>query len=427
VVTLPTVSDSLGLRWSRVTIRQSRLVVLTVALLVLALKLLLATTTFGTEDIRTWTGFAAGVKAHGPVGVYGIDFSHLHHGLYNHPPLIGFYLQVINALSSIGIPLKVTMRTVSSCADVISALVIFEIVRRRRSLGTASLAGAAVAASPVLLLVSGYHGNTDPIFVMLVLVGSYLIVDRRRALAGAIALGLAIGIKIVPIVVLPALAVYLLRRRREQFLAAVLAFCVTIAVTWGPAVLEQFGPVRRHVLGYAGISARPWGLVRFADDMNWVQLSNFLVGPGRVLVLAISALLPAVLVWRRPERAIEAVALSLVTFLALSPAFGVQYLAWAAAVAFVLDVSTAIIYNVLGGLVLFQIYDAWNHGWPWTHIALGHPFTGSQLALAALLWASLIVVMVRGVAVTARPPDVDDRPVPRSTAALAVAADRRGG
>jgi hypothetical protein len=132
-------------------------------------------------------------------------------------------------------------------------------------------------------------------------------------------------------------------------------------------------------------------------------------------------------VWRRPERAIEAVALSLVTFLALSPAFGVQYLAWAAAVAFVLDVSTAIIYNVLGGLVLFQIYDAWNHGWPWTHIALGHPFTGSQLALAALLWASLIVVMVRGVAVTARPPDVDDRPVPRSTAALAVAADRRGG
>lgn len=402
-------------RW---TVAQTRLVVLVVALLVLVLKALLATTTFGTEDVRTWTTFAAGVRAHGPVGVYGVDFSHIHHGLYNHPPLIGFYLQAINALSSIGVPLKVTLRVVSSCADVVSALVVFELVRRRRSLVASTLAGVTVGGSPVLLLVSGYHGNTDPIFVMLVLVGSYLVVDRRSAVAGAVVLALAVGIKVVPVVVLPAVAVYLLCRRRERMVAAVVAFCVTIAVTWGPAVIEHPGAIRRHVLGYSGISDRPWGLVRFADDMNWVQISNFLAGPGRVLVLAISALVPALLVWRRPERAIEGVALSLVTFLALSPAFGVQYLAWAAAAGLLLDLGAAIVYNVLGGVVLFQIYDSWNGGWPWPHVANGHRFTGPQLALAALLWASLVVVMVRGLAVISGPADGDDHLVPHSAPEL---------
>jgi hypothetical protein len=392
-----------GLSWSSVTTTKARWLVLAVALLALGLKLALIFTTFGTEDIRTWTTFAAGVKARGPVGVYGIDFTPIHHGLYNHPPLIGYYLQLINALASIGVPLKVTLRLVSSVADVISALLLFEILRRRQSLKVATIGAAAMAASPLLVLVSGYHGNTDPLFVMFVLLGGFLIVDRNATVGGGIALGLAIGVKIVPIVVLPALAVYLLCRQRSQFVRAFLAFLVTTAVIWGPAAVAQFGPVRHHVLGYVGISARPWGLVQVADDMHWAPISTFLVGPGRVLALAISALLPAVLVWRRPERAMEGVALSLVMFLALSPAFGVQYLAWAVAAAYLLDIVFATVYSVLGGLVLFQIYDSWNNGWPWTHIALGQIFTGPQLALAALLWAALLVVAVKGIAVTARP------------------------
>jgi hypothetical protein len=390
-----------GLRWSRVTSTKARWIVLIVALVALGLKLALIFTTFGTEDIRTWTYFAAAVKAHGPVGVYGIHFPPIEHALYNHPPLIGYYLQLINGFASIGVPLKVTLRTVSSCADVISALLIFEIVRRRRSLRAATFAGAAMAASPVLILVSGYHGNTDPLFVMFVLLGSFLIVDRSAPIGGGIALGLAIGVKVVPIVVLPALVVYLVSRRRDLFLRALLAFAVTMAVTWGPALLKEFGPVRHHVIGYVGVSYRPWGLVKFSNDLNWSHLTNFLVGPGRVLALAISALVPAALVWRRPERAIEGVALSLVIFLALSPAFGLQYLAWAAAAAYLLDLWSATIYNVLGGIVMFQIYDSWNGGWPWPTLGPGHPLDGQQLALVALVWASLLVVVVKGVQVTA--------------------------
>src|SRR5438270_9019532 len=77
-------------------VTRARVVILIVALSALTAKLVLAAHTYGTEDIHTWTAFADGVRQRGPVGVYGIDFGHTKHLLYNHPPLVGFYLWFIN-------------------------------------------------------------------------------------------------------------------------------------------------------------------------------------------------------------------------------------------------------------------------------------------------------------------------------------------
>ena len=88
--------------------------------------------------------------------------------------------------------------------------------------------------------------------------------------------------------------------------------------------------------------------------------------------------------------------MSLVALLILSPAFGVQYLAWAVAAAFLLDFWSATLYNVLGGLLLYQVYDTWNGGLPWSEIARGQIFTPDQRDWAGLLWVVLIVVLVRG-------------------------------
>jgi MFS family permease len=352
--------------------------------------------TYGTQDITTWMGFAEGVSQRGPVGVYGINFGDIHGTVYNHPPLVGYYLEVLNKLSQWGAPLMVTIRAVSSATDVISGLLIFEILRRRRSLLLSTISGIAVGASPVLFLVSGYHGNTDPLFLMLVLLGSFLIIDKRMALLGGVALGLAIGIKLVPIVVLPTIIVYIGRHRRDLLVRTAAGFGVTFALTWGPAILTEWNGLHRNVLGYAGINDRPWGLVRFADGLGWSWASQFLIGPGRYIVLLLCALIPATLTWRRRRLAMESVAMSLVAFLALSPAFGVQYLAWAAAATYLLDFWFAALYNLLGGLFLFQIYTYWNGGLPWLQMAKGQLFTPYEVVLAALLWALLIAVLMRG-------------------------------
>jgi hypothetical protein len=124
-------------------------------------------------------------------------------------------------------------------------------------------------------------------------------------------------------------------------------FGVTFAVTWGPAILKEWGGLKRNVLGYAGINDRPWGLVRFADDLGWSWASQLIIGPGRYVVLLVCVLIPAALGWQKPRLAMESVAMSLVSFLVLSPAFGVQYLSWVVAAAYLLDFWSATLYNVL--------------------------------------------------------------------------------
>jgi len=380
----------------RSSTRRARLLVIIVGLVVLIPKLLIASRTYGTEDIHTWTDFAQGVARRGPVGIYEIDFRQLTGGLYNHPPLMGYYLEVVNKLAQWGVPLRVTIRAVSSVADMVSGLLVFEILRRRQSLEQSTLAAALITASPILFLISGYHGNTDPVFMMLVLLGCFLVLDGRTVLFGGAALALALGVKIVPIVILPVIAVYLLRHRRDLILRAAAGFLITLAVTWGPALVLEWNALKQNVLGYSGISERPWGLVRFANYLGLPWAADFMAGPGKNALVLACALAPAILVWQRAILVMESVALSLVAFLVFSPAFGVQYLAWAVAAACLLDVWSASFYSVLGGILLFQIYDRWNHGLPWSKMAPGLRFTPYETALGALVWLSLVVVLARG-------------------------------
>jgi hypothetical protein len=203
-----------------------------------------------------------------------------------------------------------------------------------------------------------------------------------------------LGVKIVPIVVLPCLAVYLVRHRRDVLGRAVTGFGLTLALTWGPAVVSHWQALQRDVLGYAGIAYRPWGLVRLTGELGWSSAAQVLGGPGRYVIVAVCAAVPALLVRTRPGRVMECAALSLAGFLALSPAFGVQYLAWAVAAAYLLDVWTATLYSMFGGLVLYQMYAYWNHGLAWVHPAhYRQPLTADQNALLAMVWASLLAVL----------------------------------
>ncbi|MDQ1691889.1 MAG: hypothetical protein QOD87_1997 [Pseudonocardiales bacterium] len=374
--------------------RTCRLTVLGVALATLVPKLILASRTFGTEDVLTWTKFAHGVSVAGPVGVYSIDFHHVAGTIYNHPPLMGYYLAAANQLARAGIPLGFTIRSVSSIADVFSALLVFEMVRRRWSLRKATAAAILVGISPVLFLVSGYHGNTDPLFVMLALLGAYLLVDRDAPLFAGVALALAVSVKVVPVVMLPALGVYALRHRRDLLARVAAGFGATFVVLWAWPLLSQPWAVMHHVIGYSGIADRQWGIVQLLSWTHNQQLVALSVSPGKTIVVAICALGPAALVWQRGDQAVEAACWSLTSFLLLSPAFGVQYLAWAAAPAFLLDVGVATAYNVLAGLFLLQVYNRWSGGFPWHAMARGRPFTSGEVAFGLVVWATLILLTV---------------------------------
>jgi hypothetical protein len=377
---------------TRRELRISRWVVVGAALTMLVPKLVMSATTYGTNDVSHWFDFLNAVQHVGPIQVYSYPFRV---SLYNHPPLIGYYLELIGAGTHVGLAANFSIRAISSVADVATAVLVFELLRARRPLREATFAGVVVACSPVLLIISGFHGNTDPLFTMLVFLSVYLLADRRLPVLAGAALALAIGVKIVPVVVVPCILVYGLHRGRATLLRFVGSFAGASALFWVPALLEQWGPIRRNVLGYSGFTVPEWGLARLGQIAGNPAWASWLPGPGRLLVVATCAVVPALIVWRRPDCVVQGVAFALAGFLALTPAFATQYLVWGAAAVMLLTPLVGLAFNLMAGALLAIVYTRWNNGLPWNN-AHASLFTSGELALGLFVWALLVWALFDG-------------------------------
>jgi Dolichyl-phosphate-mannose-protein mannosyltransferase len=386
-------------------VRAARRSLLALALAVAVVKLIVAYRTAGTNDVVHWTEFVAGVHRLGPLDVYTGRYS----AVYNHPPLIGWWLAGVDRLSS-HVPwltVRFLVRVPAVLADVLCTVLIFELLRVRRSLREATVAGALVACSPVLFVISGFHGNTDPVFVLLTLAGAWLLADRRMPAAAGVAIGLAVSVKLVPVVAVPVLLVAAWRGR-YGLLRLVVGAGAVVVVLWVPVLVRHWRLFLTDVVGYQGTgsAASPWGLVPIAHRLGLSRHQvAFLYGPGRVLILVVCCAIPVLAIWRRPAALPYGVALALVLTWLLSPAFGTQYFAWAAAAAYLLDVWAATAYNALAGILLVQTYTWWSGGFPWNRAVAG-PLDHTGRLLCVPIWAVLLVTAVLGIhRIRSVPPD----------------------
>lgn len=371
--------------------RRDRTVVLIVGLACLVAKTYIAAITFGTNDVRSWMNFAEAINKVGPIRVYGYPFPH---DLYNHPPLVGYLLMALNYVSRVGLPLKLTLRSCSSLADVATALIVYELVRRRRSPREAVASGILVAASPILFIVSGFHGNTDPIFVMLCLLGLFLLVDRSCPLQAGLIMAMSVSIKLVPVLVIPSMLAY--AYRRGMFVRFATGLVGLTSLIWVPALIVEWTPIRHNVLGYTGIGVRWWGIPQFASWAGWSGAGNVMAARGSLLLVAVIAGTAAVATLRKPSLVVEAGASTLCCFLLLSPASGTQYLVWAMAPAYLIGFARATAFNLSGGAWLFSIYTRWSGGFPW-NVANGSPPTTDQRLFGCVVWVALLTVVLRGI------------------------------
>lgn len=419
MVTLDTVE-----RPARLSGRQRRLVIGSVLLATLvgtSIKLWWAATTVGTNDVRTWQRFADGVRQYGPIGFYG-------HRVppslapYNHPPLVGRMLQVINVLTDHGFSFPFLIRLPATAADIVTPILLYQLIRQRRSVFEATVGALACALSPVLLVVSGFHGNTDPAFVMFAILSLYLLTVRESTLLAflaGISFAVSLNIKLVPIVVLPVLLVLAWRAGGRRLIAFLGGVAVFMAPLWIPVAVYNWGPFRQNVIGYAGFGGKTaWGLIAFMRDAglsaHWFDLMQ---GPGRFVALLLTAGVPALITWLRPRAAVPAFGLSLAGFLLLTPTFGTQYLAWAAAATLLINVWVGIVYNAAAGFLLVIVYDRWNGAYPWNWdigraVALGP----RQTIIGQVVWVILLVGVVAGMwwslrdKATDRPGDGEQKP-----------------
>jgi hypothetical protein len=373
-----------------------RLVVLGIAVLATAFKLWVAAHTFGTNDVHSWYSFAEGVRLFGPVDMYG----HPYFSLYNHPPLSGRMLVAINWLVDRDVAnFLFLIKVPAVLADLVMAWLVFELVRLRRPVIEATVAAALVVCSPVLVVISGFHGNTDPLFVMFALLSVYLLVVKRWAAAAGVAFALSLSVKLIPIVLVPMLLVILVRLGVRKLLTFTAGGVVVFALLWGPVILNRWTEFSRDVIGYKGIWAREWGLNQF---LVWAEaptgVTEWLIGPGRFVVLALCALLPAYIAWRRPVVFSPAAAgLALAMFLLLSPAFGMQYLVWPLAALYFINFWAATVYNIAASTFALVVYTYWNSapiGEWWE--GKGQLFREQDTVLMVITWSTLAIAMIVG-------------------------------
>ena len=330
------------------------------------LKLWLALTTFGTNDVRYWNTFMRYIVAKGTVTIYRDIW------YYNHPPAVSGFLWLLHLVADHaphGFPFA--MRLPAILADVGSVLLMYRLVRLGWGERRGILCAVGVALSPILVLVSGFHGNTDPVFMCLILLAAdRLLIGKSAASAGAI-LGVAINVKLVPLLVVPIFFLHLDGTRARGRFAAALAGVIGLGFGYHFAVAAPF--VKRNVFEYSGLR-NIWGVTELAHA-GFPPIGS--PGAGTALKLLIAALIVTRAIAQSRHRpaartpgdaargCLRSIGWAFLLFLLLTPGFGIQYLSWLAIASFLIEPSWAFGYNLLGGAFSFAVYHYWNRGFPW--------------------------------------------------------------
>ncbi|MBA2949536.1 glycosyltransferase family 39 protein [Streptomyces sp. PSKA28] len=336
--------------------RRGQVVAVAVAVVIcLAIRLFFLLTTHGRADVDIFHGFARAIEQFGPIRVYEQPL----HGLpvYNHPPLAGWMLLGMSELERMGIPFLVLIRLPATLADAVSVVLVFEIVRQRARVHTAVVCAWTVALSPILVCVSGYHGNTDPVAVMFALAAAYLLADRKRPLAAGLVAALSVSVKFIPVVAIPVLLVVAARGGQRVLVRFSAGLAGLMTLVWGPVLLTVPGALKDNVLNYEGSRYRLWGLIRFAD---WLDVPEpaiaFAKGPGHLLFVLLCVAVGVWLAWLRPDGAPVVVGLTLALLLLLSTASGAHYLSWAVVGLCVSGMWAGLAYNAVVGVVAYLAY-----------------------------------------------------------------------
>jgi hypothetical protein len=330
-----------------------------IALIALAAKLALAATTFGTNDVATWMRFAREVSGSDGAHLYALDPE------FNHPPFMVHALELLAWLTDRHwFSFEFLLRLPGIFADLGSLFLVYHITSRRSGVAPSNFELGIIAAAPISLFVSGFHGNTDPVMVFFLLLAVWWIDSPERIVWAGAAFGMSMSIKIVPLAFVPAALLYLptFRRRLEFIVPA----AIVVLVSSMPVLAQEPGVVVPRVLGYGTIFGH-WGLARIATMLP----ANLGVAEAVRIhgAQALLALLIALSIWMNCGRAkptfyvqCGVIAFALLTF---SAGFGIQYLAWLVPWTVGVRRSVVLSFHAACGAFLFGVYTYWSRGLPW--------------------------------------------------------------
>lgn len=384
----------------RLAITPARLA-MALVLAAFALRFVLAWYSIGTNDAVNWRKQAESIQQHGLFDAY------VRYRLLNHPPLSPlWWTAALRIAHASGASFEFVIKLPAILADAGSCALLGWIWFRRRDSRAGWIAAAIFALSPLAILVSAYHCNTDSIYAFLCLLATFLVTRGKMLLAG-LALTGAINVKLIPaLLILPLLS--LCRNRRD-----VMRFICGLAIGVLPfiPVLIAVGPdFSRKVFGYDPPANR-WGIPfalyelyqrpetrRFALDAMRRYVEN-----ARVLIFAAIALLSLFSFTRRRWSGLEVSALAFSIFLILTPGFGLQYAVIVLPLMLACSLAWGTVYSLVAGVFLLWAYwSNWTGTVPmFSFFTDVYPLPGAIVGIAA--WLLIVAFTLRTLRLAPRP------------------------
>jgi hypothetical protein len=330
----------------------------------------LAYNTIGTNDAVFFYGFAKVLNEH------GLEWTYAHSRYFNHPPLTAYFLRGIFSLieqkwcQDLGIHFPFLLRLPGIIADFLAVLVLLQF--RKSNIVIPNWALALFTLSPVSLMVSGFHGNTDPVMILLLVCAVWMSLRNQPTLCGLF-FALSCQIKIVPLLLLPAFGFFWLSQHRSR--GFLITGGLTTVILWIQPLLNFPILFAKNVLAY-GSYWGIWGityLVRFTGLPQFDRISFFDLELGQSIIMTVLKLIigsAAIwLAWKnrqaRGRAFVESLAWTWLIFFVFAPGVCPQYLIWFAPFVLVLSPTLYTAILVASSIFLFAFYNITSGGLPW--------------------------------------------------------------
>lgn len=398
VIARPSCEESGSLAQPR---RYRNLWIVGFGLIGLMVKLVIAFNTFGTNDVISFYQFGKALSEN------GLEWTYRHSIYFNHPPLIAYYLRAIYQLDhqaffrANGLTFPLLLRLPGIIADLITVVGLCWMTGQDRKFRTPTWALALFALSPVSIMVTGFHGNTDSVMVMFLVLAA-LSCLRGKPMWCGLFLALSCQIKIIPLLLLPIFFLFWLSRRHAVSFS--LPFSLALLISWAEPLLKFPMLFARNVLLYGSY----WGIWGVTYWLRATNLAMFRMGtvfydisPVESFVVTVLKLIivAAVLMvaWRRRnlgERALlDSVAYAWIVFFVFAPGVCPQYMVWLAPFVLVLS---PVFYGWLvatSSLFLFFFYNVNAGEFPWYGV-ISDERHGDWAPWSVWPWAVLIVCLI---------------------------------
>ena len=361
-------------------------------------KLLIAWNTIGTNDTVVFFLFGRELSIHGLAETYRRVI------LFNHPPLVAYYLRAIYDLSNLyffthnNITFAFLLRLPGVIADLVSSLVVWKLADAMGDRRPPFWALLLFALNPISLMISGFHGNTDSVMVMFLVIACLMTARQQPILCGLF-LGLSWQVKIVPLLFIPVFALFWHNRRQlRPFIAAFLVTTVLLALE--PLI---FSPVAyaKNVLSYGSYWGL-WGityLIRISDFQHLSRISFFGLAPAATII---SNLLKLVVVsfglflaWRRrgndAHGLVVTLAMSWLSFFIFAPGVAPQYFVWLTPFLLFLSPTLFVCFTAAASVFLFVFYSTISHSWVWYFGVSTNALSAVWAPWNLLPWLTLII------------------------------------